>query len=724
MDTNLKKSKLLTRILCGWLAVLCLLASLACFAAAYPFAIKDNSANGVADLLHGRVTGLPEYQKRMGRLFYHALLASSGATGLSAEQNLIVAEDALRKVKNDLRQTKILYILWPRYASSHSTNSSYPLFSNGILSPPLGYSVALASKGEEIWGSYALIDAYYDYCNEQGLNPGVGSNLNQPVAFIVPTDQANMPFWGNTATYYAQQATLGQKLLTTAIVCLSAAFLLSLLCLFWRKRTAPSREWAAGLLARVPFEIKLLPLLFLSRPFWSRQFLRELAYSFIAVSQADSVSHTLQNLSVWGLCVALAALLWVLLWLIVVDFSHNRTAVFKNSLCGWLVRTLGTAYNAGMAAMPWQRRSCLQLFVGVAVCAAALVPTALCSILFGWQRMGNLSGPFLAIVGLLLFCAEIALLAYCLGRLVVLIQGMGRISRQIQTLRSGQQITPLSFKKSNPLAATAEDLAALQEGISQMVDDRTRAERMKVELITNVSHDLKTPLTSIISYTQLLQGEPLDDVAKDYAHVIARKADQLKTMVQDVFELSKASSGELVLKPEPLDLAKLVRQTMADMDEAIEASPLSFKMDMPGEAWIYADGDHLYRVFQNLLTNALQYSLAGSRVYVQLECLNSTATARIKNVSSSEIDFNPQSLLERFVRADAARGSEGHGLGLSIAKSFTEACGGEFSISTDADLFCASVSFAQILKPSEPTEDAIPQPLPEQADCSQEAATV
>ena len=245
----------------------------------------------------------------------------------------------------------------------------------------------------------------------------------------------------------------------------------------------------------------------------------------------------------------------------------------------------------------------------------------------------------------------------------------------------------------NDWQETAERLNSIQSGLRAAVAEQTRSERMKVELISNVSHDLKTPLTSILSYSELLMQEPLEGAASDYAQIIQQKALRLKSMVQDVFEISKAASDQLPVKPEVLDFGKLLRQTLADMDGEIQKSGLTFKLDLPEQpVEITADGTRLYRVFQNLLQNALNYSLPGSRVYLSLKTTDKAAVASIRNTSRNElpegVDFTA-----RFVRGDESRTDGGTGLGLSVAKSFTEACGGTFRVETMADLFTAIVSF-------------------------------
>jgi signal transduction histidine kinase len=232
----------------------------------------------------------------------------------------------------------------------------------------------------------------------------------------------------------------------------------------------------------------------------------------------------------------------------------------------------------------------------------------------------------------------------------------------------------------------AMQLNMIRTGVQKAVEEGTKADRTKIELITNVSHDIKTPLTSVISYVELLKKEELSPAARDYVEILSGKAQRLSGIVQDVFEVSKATTGNISLNLEDLDIGRLLKQTFGEMEEVIERSKLQFRVDIPETPMlVHADGQRMYRVFQNLIRNCTQYSLEGSRVYVSLVAQSGLASVGIRNISKTEITMNGEDLTARFVRGDQNRTTEGSGLGLSIAKSFTEAC--------DGDLFVATVQF-------------------------------
>ena len=234
----------------------------------------------------------------------------------------------------------------------------------------------------------------------------------------------------------------------------------------------------------------------------------------------------------------------------------------------------------------------------------------------------------------------------------------------------------------------------INQGFQESLQERMKSERMKVDLVTNVSHDLKTPLTSIISYVDLLSKEELPESAKDYVDILADKSARLKNIVSDLFDLAKSTSGNLPLNMENLDLRKLIEQTLGDMEDEIERSDVRIKTSLSEEPiYIYSDGKKLYRVFQNIIGNALKYSFSGTRVFIDMEVENNIVNVTVKNTASYDMDFTAEDVLQRFTRGDQARTTEGSGLGLSIAESFTWACGGKFKVDIDGDQFKVRLEF-------------------------------
>ena len=379
--------------------------------------------------------------------------------------------------------------------------------------------------------------------------------------------------------------------------------------------------------------------------------------------------------------------LCLVIWLIRLDHRCNP----KEARRGWL-RSLRRVLRDRSLRLPVQqrlRRWALLLPAAMVIGAAAAVVLLLIGVELFWWNL-YFAWVLLTVLG---FALILALSILSARHQLALARDIGHLADRTAAVRSGNLDVPSALPEDTDLRQIAEDLDHIQSGLQQALADRTRSERMKVELIANVSHDLKTPLTSILSYAELLRQEPLEGAAADYARIIDEKARRLKVMVQDVFEISKAASDQLPVDLERLDLGKLLRQTLADMADPIEKSGLTVRTDLPeGEVPIVADGKRLYRVFQNLIQNALQYSLPGSRIYLQLTAGEGRAEASVRNTSSRElpagVDFTA-----RFVRGDESRTDGGSGLGLSIARSFTEACGGELSVETVADLFTVRVTF-------------------------------
>ncbi|MBU3145036.1 sensor histidine kinase KdpD [Clostridium sp. CF012] len=240
----------------------------------------------------------------------------------------------------------------------------------------------------------------------------------------------------------------------------------------------------------------------------------------------------------------------------------------------------------------------------------------------------------------------------------------------------------------------AHNINNMKAGFKKALENEIKSERLKSELITNVSHDLKTPLTSIINYVDLLKKEGLSkEEAQGYIEVLDRKSQRLKILIDDLFEASKMASGAVELNMEKVDVTALLQQALAELDEKINNSSLIFKLKVPKQK-VYADldGKKTWRVFENLINNILKYSQPKTRVYIELISEEYKVIITMKNISSYEMDFDKEEIFERFIRGDKSRNTEGSGLGLSIAKSILELQGGDLSIEIDGDLFKAKVT--------------------------------
>ncbi len=241
----------------------------------------------------------------------------------------------------------------------------------------------------------------------------------------------------------------------------------------------------------------------------------------------------------------------------------------------------------------------------------------------------------------------------------------------------------------------AEKLNTINDGMQAAVDEKMQSERFKTELITNVSHDIKTPLTSIINYVDLLKKEEINnETANEYISVLDRHSARLKKLVEDLVEASKASTGNLSVNFDKCDVGVLLQQALGEFDEKLKAANITPLLKMPSEnVIIRADARHLWRVFQNLLSNICKYSQNGTRAYIDAFERDGKAVITFRNISKYELNLSQKELMERFVRGDKSRNTEGSGLGLSIAKSLVELQKGEIRIETDGDLFKATVEF-------------------------------
>ena len=236
---------------------------------------------------------------------------------------------------------------------------------------------------------------------------------------------------------------------------------------------------------------------------------------------------------------------------------------------------------------------------------------------------------------------------------------------------------------------------SLGEGMKAAVQEQMKSERLKADLITNVSHDIKTPLTSIINYVDLLKRENIEnEKAKDYIRVLDEKSQRLKQLTEDLVEASKISSGNIKLEFMNLNLVEMIQQTSGEFEEKFKAGDLEEVMNLPNEEIVIrADGRRLWRVLSNIYNNAAKYAMEGSRVYVDLVQTGEEVQLTIKNVSEQPLNISADELTERFIRGDVSRSTEGSGLGLSIAQNLTKLQGGKFELYLDGDLFKVLIRF-------------------------------
>ena len=384
-----------------------------------------------------------------------------------------------------------------------------------------------------------------------------------------------------------------------------------------------------------------------------------------------------------SLAYSLFIALTVIAFLLFLGFSMSAAARIKqknllsNTLIGRLVRLL----IKGVRAIPvvWKAALALGLFVLLEV---HLINRGYYYRHYNFASFGSWALPVLLAVFLLYIVFQFKKLKKAAARLAD-----GELSYKVNT-------RGMLFDEKQ----LGESLNRLGDGMNIAVEERLKADRMKTELITNVSHDIKTPLTSIVSYTELLKAEEgLSEQGKEAVDVLSRQSERLTRLIDDLVEASKASSGTLDVALAPCDAAVFVAQAAGEYEERLTDAGLTLLTKVPEEPIrIMADGRRMQRIFDNLMNNIAKYSLPGTRVYLDLEKKGQRAVFQFKNTSREPLNVSADELLERFVRGDSSRHTEGNGLGLSIAQSLTELQGGTLQIQVDGDLFKVVLSFPEV----------------------------
>lgn len=419
---------------------------------------------------------------------------------------------------------------------------------------------------------------------------------------------------------------------------------------------------------------------------WANRVPLDVYAAFLLVPAALPILIVDAVYSGWAQAVVLCvgAVWWFLLLLALVTSFAARAkagAWWRNTLVFYLLRAVwravrwlwrGTGYLLRSLPLVW--KTALAVAVTVMLSFITLLPS------YGTDRL-LLWLPLTLVLAVLVLTIAVAL---------------HRLQKGAQDLANGAMDSRVDTQYLyGELRRSADTLNRIGDGMTVAVDARLKSERMKTELITNVSHDIKTPLTSIINYVDLLKKEePESETMQEYLDVLDRQSARLKKLIEDLVEASKASTGNLSVELVPCEVGILLTQMVGEYEERAAAQQLDLRLDQPeGPITILADGRHLSRVFDNLMNNILKYSQEGTRVYLSLHREGERAVITFRNISRSALNLSGDELMERFVRGDSSRNTEGSGLGLSIARSLTELQNGQMALAVDGDLFKVTLTF-------------------------------
>ncbi|MDI7815380.1 sensor histidine kinase [Clostridioides difficile] len=356
------------------------------------------------------------------------------------------------------------------------------------------------------------------------------------------------------------------------------------------------------------------------------------------------------------------------------SYLENKICIFKSSIIVrvilWLIKTVKEVINA------IKKVSLARKVIMIVIASLVLI-----------MAISTQSTSFGLLVSIWIFLGFAIYITKRLSYLSYVIEGTEKI-------KQGELDYKIKIAGNDNFTSLAENINNIGEGLDKAIEEQVKSERMKSDLITNVSHDLKTPLTSIINYVDLIKKEESiqPDYINDYINVLESKSKRLKLLIEDLFEASKVSSGNIELQISKIDLVQLLRQSIGELEEKLSKSNLDIKLNVPNnKVYIWADGRRMYRVFENLLSNIAKYSLEGTRVYIDVYDCDKNLKVTMKNISSYELNFDPSEIMERFKRADESRNTEGSGLGLAIARDLVNLQGGKFYIEIDGDLFKANL---------------------------------
>ena len=305
----------------------------------------------------------------------------------------------------------------------------------------------------------------------------------------------------------------------------------------------------------------------------------------------------------------------------------------------------------------------------------------------------NSSDPFIFLL------LEFILVAFFIQRMVKSIVNYDKIEKKLKEMYEGDNQTQLDKKDFLPVFnQSITYLNDISNGLEKAIQDRMKSERLKTELITNVSHDIKTPLTSIINYVDLIKQENIqNEKVKEYIEILDNKSQRLKKLIEDLVEASKVSTGNVKLNLEKINIVELINQAVGEFEDKFESKGLDIVINSnENEIFIFADSRYMYRIIDNLFSNISKYALQNSRVYIDIQKIEDKVYIKMKNISKDKLNIPAEELMQRFVRGDKSRTTEGSGLGISIAQNLTEIQNGKFNLIIDGDLFKTELEFNTI----------------------------
>lgn len=478
------------------------------------------------------------------------------------------------------------------------------------------------------------------------------------------------PFWQNYHSFLKQKETF-------YFVVISGAILLIASIPFFRKMTVdeilPIGKWE-NYYAKIPLDVRIAAFIFTIFLAWLTLSVSYYVYHY--ESLATALDDAVIFLGSSALLLLFAYVQGSLLLPLIKDAEQRKNAWKKSAAMQMFDILQGVFIKA-----PIGIQAILLLIIAFLSGAGLIV-----SFVFIWDYY---NGAVFIFYCLAMLFIGLPVIVFFLQR----VRQLNQLAVYLEKLANGDFQANLPLKGKSIFVQMANNINILKEGLASSQKVQAKSERLKTELITNVSHDLRTPLTAIITYTELIKKPSLSKEEKNsYIQIIDRKAKRLKALIDDLFEVSKMESGNVELVKEKIDLTALLEQALAEHDEEIKKSSLEFRTNYPAPPlYAYVDGQKLWRVFDNLISNILKYSLEQTRVYITMTAIENYVIITFKNITKYELGENVDELIERFKRGDASRNTEGSGLGLAIAKSIIDLHGGQLDIEVDGDLFKVTI---------------------------------